>query len=220
MKKYKLSYLENDLLENFNDLQYGALSSEAYIEVFEAGESIIRFDKEIDALRYLLKGKAKITLIHETGKRSIVHFVKPEEYIGELTFIDIEPQHKDVTAICECICVSVPMYRAKEVLVSDAAFLMDLNRYVGSKLLKRTYFSSKNQNYELKHRLAAYILLCQNDGFYKEKHTETAEFLGVSYRHLLHTFKNLVDNQCLVKSGRGYKLDIEKLRTYSIDIEI
>jgi CRP/FNR family transcriptional regulator, putaive post-exponential-phase nitrogen-starvation regulator len=87
-------------------------------------------------------------------------------------------------------------------------------------MLARTYFNSKNQNYELKNRLAAYILMSQNNGIYSEKHTETAEYLSVSYRHLLYTFKEFINDDVVVKIKKGYRVDLEALGVLSKDIEL
>ena len=56
------------------------------------------------------------------------------------------------------------------------------------------------------------------DGLYKEKHTETAEFLGVSYRHLLHTFKGFYSEGLLVKEGKKYRIDLINLESLAKDI--
>ena len=164
MKKYLLNEMDSTLLSEIEQHKniFGDIFPSMHVEVFEAKENIIHFNRPITKLRYLVKGKAKITLVHENGKRSIVHFVEPNEFIGELTFLEIEQQHKNVIAISDCICLDISLAEAKEVLLSDAKFLLTLNRYVGTKLLKRTWFNEKIQNYELKNRLAAYILMSEN----------------------------------------------------------
>ncbi len=222
MKKYLLRELDSDLkseIEGYNDV-FGNLKSEIEVEVFDAKENIVHFNRTIRKLRYLIKGKAKITMVHEDGKQSIVHFVKPKEYIGELTFLGIEKQPKNVIAICECICLAIPLEQAKESLVNDVNFILQLSRYIGSKLLNRTWFNTKNQNYELKNRLAAYILMSENNGIYQERHTETAEFLGVSYRHLLFTLKSFVEEGLLEKRKKGYKINSPALQVLAKDIDI
>jgi hypothetical protein len=62
-------------------------------------------------------------------------------------------------------------------------FLHHLSKYSGDKLLERTDHYTAMQDYELKNRLAKYILQIENNGYFQEKLTETAEYVGVSYRH-------------------------------------
>jgi len=55
---------------------------------------------------------------------------------------------------------------------------------------------------------------------YSEKHTETAEYLSVSYRHLLYTFKTFIDEGLLIKIKKGFEINEEPLATLAKDITI
>ena len=65
---------------------------------------------------------------------------------------------------------------------------------------------TQNQAYPLENRLASFILLSSDNDFYKEKHTEVCEYLGVSYRHLLFVLAQFTENGYLTKQNRGYFL--------------
>ncbi len=222
MKKYTINNLPKDLsviVDSYKGV-FGLISSQMNLEVFEAGETIISPTQPIDALRFMIRGRGKIILIHEDGKQSILHFINKEEYLGELTFLGIEKEHKMVKAITESIFVSVDMKSAKLKLIEDKEFLLTLSKFIGNKLIVRNYFNSKNQNYELKNRLAAYIVISQNNGIYAEKHTDTAEYLNVSYRHLLYTFKEFIDEGIITKIKKGYRVDLGALKKLSKDIRL
>lgn len=178
---------------------------------YDPKELVVDSDKCLDHLYFFMSGKAKISLIHEDGKRSIVHFVGPEEFIGELTLIDVEQSPKDVTCLSECVCMAVGLDVAREFLLTDNHFMLIMSRYIGKKLLDRTWFHSKQQSFELRYRLAAYILLAENDGYYDERHTETAEFLGVSYRHLLQTLQVFKAEHLMKKTNKGYEINRNEL---------
>lgn len=221
MKKLKQKEMEQfisrDGLSVYREL-FKHVFGDLQVELYAPKESIVSFHNPISKLYLLVKGKAKIYMTHEDGKSSLIQFLQKGDFIGELTLLQIEKQHKDVIAINECICLSVPMKTANNRLLTDPDFLIYLNRYLGAKLLKRTEFFAKNQNYELKNRLAAYILLTECDGIYKEKHTETAEFLGISYRHLLYTLNKLQKEQYIDKTKKGYVIEREKLQQLAKDI--
>lgn len=220
MKKILLRELDENLLEDVTPYLnvFAKLHDDMHIEIFYSLENIFRFNEDVTKFHYLIRGKAKITMVHEDGKRSIVHFVNPHEFIGELTLIGIEDAPKDVTAISDCICLTVSLAQAQSVLLKSKTFLLTLSQYIGKKLLTRTWFNMKFRNYELKNRLAAYMLMSENNGVYNEKHTETAEYLSVSYRHLLHTLKQYIDDRTITKLPRGYLLDIDQLEILSKDI--
>lgn len=178
---------------------------------YDPNELIVDSGKNLEHLYFFLSGKAKISLIHEDGKRSIVHFVGPEEFVGELTLIDVERSPKDVTCLSTCVCIAVRMDVARERLLNDNEFMLIMIRYIGKKLLDRTWFHSKQQAFELRYRLAAYILIAESDGYYNERHTETAEFLGVSYRHLLQTMQQFKEEELMKKTNKGYAINREGL---------
>ena len=185
---------------------------------FEPDESIISSRRSVEYLYVILDGKAKISLVHENGKQSIIEFIGSGAYIGELTLLGIETQPQDVVAVSGCTCLRIPMQYATEHFSSDMEFLFGLSQYLGKKLMRRSWFQSKSQSYELRHRLAAHILQLETNGIYKQKHTETAEYLGVSYRHLLYTFKELLDDGSLKKNEQGYLVNRKKLEPLSADI--
>lgn len=221
MKKYQYYELDTFFIDSEVKASLSIFENsmeDMQIEVFSPKESIIHFHHAIDRLYFLLKGKAKIYMIHEDGKRSLIQFLKEGSFIGELTLLGIEKQPKDVIARNQCICLSMPLSTAREQLLTNNEFLLYLNRYLGNKLLRRTEFFAKNQNYELKNRLAAYILLTENNGIFSEKHTETAEFLGTSYRHLLYSLKKLEQEQVVTKQKQGYSINKEALHGLAGDI--
>lgn len=52
--------------------------------------------------------------------------------------------------------------------------------------------------------MANFILLTSCNRLYREKHTEVAEFLGVTYRHLLYVLADFVKRGFLKKTEQGY----------------
>jgi len=213
----ELTPLLKDKVITSMDIFYG-LKDHIIIEEYLEKENIIHFDEPVEKLLFLIEGKAKVTMVHEDGKRSIIRFLNPMELIGELSLIEVDDQPKDIEAVTSCICLSMPLELAKDVLLKDSKFLLRLSRYIGQKLLTGTWFQMKFQNYELKNRLAAYMLMSQNNGIYNEKHIETAEFLGVSYRHLLYTFKLFLEEGVIEKTTKGFLLNLEELEILSMDI--
>ena len=65
---------------------------------------------------------------------------------------------------------------------------------------------SRNQAYPLKVKLASFILMTENNGVYREKHTEASGYLGVTYRHLLYVIADFVKEGILEKSPTGYRI--------------
>lgn len=144
-----------------------------------------------------------------------------EEFIGDLTIVGAEETTKDVISIGETICLAIPIDYVRSVLMNDPSFLKMIGKYIGQKLLKRTDHFAANQTYELKYRLAKVLLIVSKNAVYNENHGQIAEYLGVSYRHFLHTLKKMKEEGYLSKntSGPGYKINKGRLEQLVVETE-
>lgn len=209
MKKIKLSELTPAELKLKNQAEtfFGLTEGLAItFERYQRHEFIIQQGGGTDKLLILLQGQGKIYQIQTNGQQGIIHFLRPGDLIGELSLLEVERETKAVVALSQCLCLSMPIKIAREKLLSDANFQLQLNRYLAEKLLTRTDHLSAGLNYPLLNRLAAFILATADQGLYQEKHGEAADYLGVSYRHLLYTFKQLRELGLIKKSGRDYQI--------------
>lgn len=179
-------------------------------ELYQRNEYLIQQGGGTDKFFVLLTGQAKIYQVQENGQQAIVHFLKAGELIGELTLLGVEEETKAVVAQTECLCLTVPLKAARTELLGDVTFQHQLNVYLATKLLQRTDRLSSGVTYPLLNRLAAFVLAMSVAGRYHEKHTEVADYLGVSYRHLLYSFQQLRELGILVKQGQEYRISNQK----------
>lgn len=180
---------------------------------FEAGERILEEGGRPEYLFYLLHGRVKLYLSHENGRITLINFLPAPCFIGEMELLDPERLSNGVQAITACDCYAIRLDQCREKLLNDRAFLRYLCRFLSEKASGNTSNYSRNQAYPLKKRLSEFILETAVNGVYREPHGEVAEFLGVTYRHLLYVLAQLVDQGLLEKTVTGYKiLDAEGLR--------
>ena len=115
----------------------------------------------------------------------------------------------------DCICLALPLKDCQHLLLQDATFLQKLCKFIGEKTITRTESYAKNNSYPFENRLAAFILLTEQNNSYIEKHTEVSEYLNVSYRHLLYVLNQFCQQNYLKKDGRTYyiqdRIQLEKL---------
>ena len=123
-----------------------------------------------------------------------------------------EDAPKDVIAIGFVRCLAIPLRVVENSLMKEAEFPKFIAKYIGEKLLLRMTHFSQAQTFELKYRLAALLLEVTVNDQYHENNTQIADYLGVSYRHLSHTFKYLRENGYIEKKKAGYLIYPEKLR--------
>lgn len=174
------------------------------VHQFEKGEFIFKERSHPEYLYYMVEGKAKLYVTHKNGKVSLIDFITAPIFMGEMELLDSERVSKGIQAVTKTICLAIPIQQFRKQLLTDVIFLRELCMLLSDKEMKVTAKYTQNQAYPLDNRLAAFILLSSDQDFYKEKHTEICEFLGVSYRHLLYTLAAFCEAGILVKQNRGY----------------
>ncbi len=209
-----------DILEKAVPAPLLPYREQLHVAVFERGDYLSHYNVPIGTLYYLVSGKAKIYMIHDDGKQTLVQFVGDNNYIGELSLLGAEDVPKDVIALQQCICIALPFEQGNPGLLSNPAFLRHLCIFLAQKLLLRTERFSESLNYPLKNRLAAFILFTAHERTYTEKHVETAEYLGISYRHLLYAIRRFCDDGILIKQKKGHHIaDLHALQVLAKDIK-
>ncbi|MGG1221056.1 transcriptional regulator YeiL [Priestia endophytica] len=186
-----------------------------YIQVcqFERGEFIYKEGSYPQYLYYLVEGKAKLYVTHENGKVSLINFLQSPTFMGEIELLNSERYSKAIQTVTKTICLAIPIHTCKEKLLTDVTFLRYLCSFLSEKATRISAKYTQNQAYPLDNRLAAFILLSADGNFYKEKHTEVCEYLGVSYRHLLHVLAQLCKTNIIEKQSKGYIIrDKERLK--------
>lgn len=185
---------------------------QSFFTEYQRNEKIVSQSMQLDYLFIILTGKARIIQQEPNGKNLILQFLEAGDFIGELTLVKAEETPKDVIAIGNIRCLAIPLRVVENSLMNTAEFPRYIARYIGEKLLLRMEHFSNAQTFELKYRLAALLLEVAENNQYSENNTQIADYLGVSYRHLTHTFKFLRENGYIGKNKTGYKIVPEKLQ--------
>lgn len=173
---------------------------------FEPGEVLLREGEQPAWLFYLVEGSTKTCLTHANGKVSIINFIHAPYFIGEMELLGAQTEANGVTALCECLCLALPAAGYRDLLLNDVRLLRALCLQLGKRASSNTRMYTRNQAYPLENRLAAFIVTTAHEGIYSERHTEAAEYLGVSYRHLLYVLAGWAKRGILEKEGRKYRI--------------
>lgn len=169
-----------------------------------AGDYIVREGSLPGWLFWLARGRTKLYVTLANGRVSLVDFFSAPCFIGEIEVLDETHPSRAVQAIESCWCLALPVKQCRSLLVNDAQFLRHACLGLVRKNFRNIVTSTRNQAFPLVNRLAAFILLTQHDNVYKEKHTQVAEYLGVTYRHLLYVFAQFSAEGVISKQKAGY----------------
>ena len=203
---------QSDEIKTLQNIFEVDISPYVTLREFEPDEFMIQEGECPEYLYYLMEGRAKLFLSQENGKISLINFIEAPCFIGEMELLDESRLPQGVKAISLCRCYQIEISRCRELLLQDVKFLRYLCAFLSEKATQNTNNYMCNQSYPLKVRLAEFILKMAVNGYYREPHTEVAEFLGVTYRHLLYVLAQLVEDGILEKTRLGYKVaDEEKL---------
>ncbi|HAJ7559777.1 transcriptional regulator YeiL, partial [Escherichia coli] len=158
----------------------------------------------------LTRGRARLYATLANGRVSLIDFFAAPCFIGEIELIDKDHEPRAVQAIEECWCLALSMKHYRPLLLNDTLFLRKLCVTLNHKNYRNIVSLTQNQSFPLVNRLAAFILLSQEGDLYHEKHTQAAEYLGVSYRHLLYVLAQFIHDGLLTKSKKGYLIKNRK----------
>lgn len=179
---------------------------------FKADEFILHEGQTPEYLYFVVEGKAKVYITHSNGKISLVNFLHAPCFIGEMELLNAQRDAIGVQAVITVACIALPMQQIRNTLLSDSVFLRELCIYLGKKAANNSRTYTHNMSYPLENRLARFIQLTAHGSIYSEKHTEAAEYLAVTYRHLLFVIANFIKKGILEKTTNGYRiLDHEAL---------
>lgn len=222
MKKLQNEKLKQQFIQSSDYLDQFSfdISLDTHLFFFPANSYIVKEDNPPSHLFYLVKGKAKLYDTLANGKVALIDFFPPPCFIGEMELVDENQTAFSVQAIEDCWYLAVARKDCQKRLLQDTLFLQKLCIYFAHKNYRNIKASTQNQGFPLSQRLASFILLTQNEGTYRETHTQVAEYLGVSYRHLLFVIAQFVEEGYLEKIEKGYLIqDIETLTQLSNEVK-
>ena len=198
----------NYYLQQYSIAHLFSFPIEDYIQVHEykRGEWIIQEGTPPEYLFYVLEGKSKIYITYQNGKVSLLNFISEFEYIGEMELLNEVYYSKGIQTSTKTICFAIPFHSCRKLMLEDATFLRHLSIFLSNKATHMAAKYSQSLAFPLENRLADFILQTADGDMYKEKHVTVCDFLGVSYRHLLHVFSQFCDKKHLQKAGQAYQI--------------
>lgn len=196
LKEHSISHLFSFPIEEF-----------IQIHEYQRDEWIIQEGKRPSFLFYMMEGKAKIYVTHQNGKVSLINFINTNDFFGEMELLNDLNNTKGIQATTKTICYALPIQHYRKQLLEDAKFLRELTNFLSTKAAHMASRYSQSLAFPLENRLADFILETADEGIYKEKHVTVCDYLGVSYRHLLHVLTQFCEKNYLQKKGRVYRIE-------------
>lgn len=171
-------------------------------------------------LCFLVEGRAKTTVTQRNGFVSIMAYLGPGTIMGDMELVGAITKSYMVQAIEDSVVIELPLETCMSRVLKDPKFLLAIGRTLGDKLHQNDERFAKMQAYPLENRLAELLLQTQASGWFQENLTETAQYLGVGYRHLLRVLSGFCAKGYLNKGQKGYFLKApDALRALAEEME-
>ena len=173
---------------------------------YQPGDYILREGSIPQLLYFLTRGRIKVYTTHKNGKISLLSFPSAPDLIGDTELLEANKESLCVQALTPCHFMVVDTRRCREQLKEDPKFLWFLCNHISRRSNRCTETLARGQAYPLRNQLAAFLLMAAEGDLYRERHTEAAEYLGVSYRHLLYVLAEFRDEGLITKEKNGYRI--------------
>lgn len=215
MVRELLSQAEKQYLEDYG---LGGLDPEhLMIRTFSKGEFLFEQGTALEKLIIILEGRTKVYSMAANGKSLLYCFNDPGAIMGEVELMTGAYASSSACAITDVKCVFISYERCRDELTSNLKFMNRICSVLAEIVVQDSINGALNILYPFESRLCAYISMTSEEGIFRAKLTELAEFFGTSYRHLLRTLENLCKKNVLEKSAEGYLIkDERKLKTIGI----
>lgn len=188
------------------DLFSRDMSAQMALHRFRRGEFINREFKPIDRLYFLVQGRVKVSMTEKNGKVILVDFCDPPGIFGDLELLGGQDTTHAIEVVEAAVCLSLPVAECREALLSDPVFMRAVATQLAERMVRNWRAFSSSQAFALRGRLAEFILMSSDGDSWREKLTDTALYLRVSYRHLVRVIAQLCDSGALEKTGRRYRI--------------
>ena len=174
---------------------------------FEQREYVSKEGEPIYNLLFVVCGKAKVCINVSDGNQLLLCYFQSKGIVGDIELMTgRRAAIATMQAISDFECIGLPISDCEIILRSNAAFANRIGKELAEKILQDTTNRAITSLQPLEARLCAYIAQTATHGVFRENHTEVAEMLATSYRHLLRCLNMLCMNGVLEKAESGYKI--------------
>lgn len=217
--KNTLSKQHLDMLKDYGLAEIDP--SHIQLITFKKGELLCEQENAIQHILIIISGKVKVYTMTPDGKTLLFCFNGRGTMVGEVELMIGGAATSTLCAVQTVECLSLPFDVYGDELRNNPRFLYKASCAMAEIIARSTKNDSLNILYPLEERLKSYILMSSDDDWFDENLMETAQFLGVSYRHLLRMINKFCEWGYLRKEVKGYRMldktafEIQKDSRYS-----
>jgi CRP-like cAMP-binding protein len=212
MGKMRTFAFDEKYSEVLDDFGIGDIHrNEISIARYEKGDVVCHENQLLGYFVICVGGHGKSYVNERNGKSLILNIFKKGYVIGDYELIMNFATMTTVIADTVMTCILIPLKSYRDYLLNNLAFMRKVSEILANKLYASLHHSAASRLMPLEYRLCVHLSKVTRHGIFNFRLTDTAEMLGVSYRHLLRTMAALVSQGIITKTSSGYSVDLLKL---------
>ena len=188
------------LFKGLNDSERSAISAQARIQTFEAGQNIFPIGSPGDQMMAVLSGNVRISVPSNDGKELLLAIIHPGEVFGELAVLDGKERSADAHAEAACALAILDRRDILSFLERNPSAWLKIVEVLCSRLRRTDQVLAEVALMQLPTRLAKMMLRITGDSSAKQ-----AEKIRFSQRELASMVGGTREsvNKCLRKWQSG-----------------
>lgn len=172
---------------------------------FEPREYVVRQEEPMDCLYLIVHGTAKILINAKNGKNLILCYYVSKGVLGEIELVsDTHAGASTVIAVTPLSVIAIPFASNEGCLKQNIIFMNAIARSMADAIRSNDTARVASALYNSEERLCSYILMSQRNNLFTEYLSDTAQSLGMSYRHIFRVMRHLCDENILKRTEQGY----------------
>ena len=171
------------------------------LETFTSGSRLFSQGEEAMALYLLAEGKLKISMLSPEGKRLILAFKSPFDFVGDIEYVRKCPLINTVETVTATTVIRIPYAVLESEMAGNAEWLQFLLESITRKFEIKSHAMNFNLLYTVDVRVASYLLAMTPNQSTLDSTSlvDMADLIGTSYRHLNRVLKHFEEQGWLVK---------------------
>ncbi|MBB5181606.1 CRP-like cAMP-binding protein [Planomicrobium koreense] len=171
------------------------------LETFASGSQLFAQGEEAHALYLLAEGKLKISMLSPEGKRLIVAFKSPFDFVGDVEYVRKCQLINTVETVTATTVIRIPYEVLESEMAGNAEWLQFLLESITRKFEIKSHAMNFNLLYTVDVRVASYLLAMTPNKTTLDSTSlvDMADLIGTSYRHLNRVLKHFEEQGWLVK---------------------
>jgi len=150
--------LQVPLFRSLTPAELEAVCSRAATQAHARGTVILRKGDPATGMIVILQGRARISIVSDEGKEVTLSVLGPGEVLGEISLLDGEERSADVTAIEDCVLLSVERTHFLSMLQGSSDLCMRLMKTLCQRIRRTSLSLEEAVSLDLPTRLGRHLL--------------------------------------------------------------